>query len=421
MYLEKNYDVIVVGAGPGGSTTASYLGRAGIKTLLLDKAKFPRDKTCGDALSGKSMSVIRELGLLKEIEKHPHARIDGVIFSSPSGESIEIPFSKKDPNRDEGRGYCMKRIHTDDIFFNTAKKTKNVVVKEKIQITNVIMQNGYAVGVEGIDLSSNARPTVQYNAKIIVGADSVNSAVAKSVLGECAQLHPKHSCDAVRGYYSGITGLSGKIEIHFFDSVQPGYFWIFPLENNTANVGLGMLSSDLQKIMKNKNKNQIHLLKDAIKNEKIIKDRFKDAKLIGQLSGWRLPFGSHKRQVAGDGWVLVGDAASLVDPFSGEGVGNATLSAKLASEQIKIALEKNDFSINCLGVYQKRLREKLGPELDTSYKMQRLGKIKFLLNMVVKKARTSKTVSELISASLSNEKTKKSFENPLFYLKILFC
>jgi flavin-dependent dehydrogenase len=74
-----------------------------------------------------------------------------------------------------------------------------------------------------------------------------------------------------------------------------------------------------------------------------------------------------------------------------------------------------------LSNYQKRLREKLGPELDTSYKMQRLGKIKFLLNMVVRKARTSKTVSELISASLSNEKTKKSFENPLFYLKILFC
>ena len=112
--MEKTYDVIVVGSGPGGSTAACYLGRAGIKTLLLDKANFPRDKTCGDALSGKSMTVVRELGLINEIEKHPHARIDGVIFSSPSGECIQIPFAKDDPNRDKGRGYCMKRIHTDN-------------------------------------------------------------------------------------------------------------------------------------------------------------------------------------------------------------------------------------------------------------------------------------------------------------------
>lgn len=417
--MEKEYDVIVVGAGPGGSSTAAYLGRAGMKTLLLDKAKFPRDKTCGDALSGKSMTVVRELGLEKEIEKRPHARIGGVLFSSPSGHVASIPFPKTDPNRKGGRGYCMRRMHTDYMFFSAAKKTKNVDTLEKFQATEVVIENGYAVGVKAIDLNSKDRKQVEFRANVVVGADGVNSIVARSVLGEKATLDPKHSCDAVRAYYDGISGMTGDIEIHFFESIQPGYFWIFPLEDGKANVGLGLVSSDLQKRIKGGQKNLIGMLNDAIANEPIIKDRFKNAKPEGQITGWRLPFGSKRRQAAGNGWVLVGDAASLVDPFSGEGVGNATTAGRLASQQIAEAIKEGDVSQKRLCEYEKALWKKLGPELDTSYKMQNVGRNKWLLDLVVSKAQNKPEIREFISASLANEEAKKKFENPLFYLKIL--
>ena len=414
-----SFDVIVVGAGPGGSSTAAYLGRLGRKVLLLDKASFPRDKTCGDALSGKSMRVIRELGLVKEVEKLPHGAISGVTFSSPNSTLVSIPFQSSDPNREGGTGYCIRRYNTDNLFFTAAKKTPNVTTMEKFQVNEVVMENGTAVGVKGIALTDPSRAEKEFRAKVIVGSDGVNSAVARAVLGEKAQLDPSHSCDAVRAYYSGVKGMNGQIEIHFVKSVMPGYFWIFPLDNGTANVGLGLLSGDLAKKMKKDKTNLISMMNNIIQNEPMFKERFADSKPLGPITGWRLPFGSKRRQLAGDGWVLVGDAASLVDPFSGEGVGNATNSGRIAAQFIDEAIERNDVSRLSLARYEVAVWDEFGKELSTSYKMQQLGRHSWLLNLVVGKAATKPKVRELISASLSNEEAKKKFENPLTYLWLL--
>jgi len=413
-----SFDVIVVGAGPGGSTTAAYLGRLGRRVLLLDKAKFPRDKTCGDALSGKSMRVVRELGMLDSLQKMPHGVISGVVFSSPSRDCASIQFHSTDPNREGGRGLCIRRMHTDNVFFNTAKKTKNVTVREQFQVQEVIMEDGKAVGVKGLDLSSPQRNELTFRAWVVVGSDGVNSAVCRSVLGAKAALDPAHSCDAVRGYYSGIKGLGDKIEIHFVKSIMPGYFWIFPLENGTANVGLGLVSKDLAAKIK-KGTSLVQLMDKVMREEPMFKERFADAKPISPITGWRLPFGSKRRQMSGNGWLLVGDAASLVDPFSGEGVGNASASGRLAAQFIDEALERGDVSKQSLGRYEAAVWDELGKELSTSYSMQRLGRMEWLLNLVVKKAATKQKVRDLISASLSNEEAKKKFENPLTYLWML--
>jgi len=411
----NEFDVIVAGAGPGGSTTAAYLAKANKNVLLLDKAKFPRDKTCGDALSGKSMSVIKELGLVQEIKKLPHATITGVLFSSPSKHVVTIPFKQDDKNREEGVGYCMRRIYTDNMLFNAAKNF-GAKAQEQMQVQEVIFESGKAVGLKVLNLQT--RQEEEFYSKVVVGADGVNSSVAKSVLGKDAELDPAHSCIAIRAYYSGISGLTSNIEIHFIDLVQPGYFWIFPLENNTANVGLGLVQSELKKRLADK-KTIVSLFNEAIENDPILKERFKQAKQISPLTGWTLPFGSKKRKAAGDGWVLVGDAASLVDPFSGEGVGNATYSGRLASQIILKAFQKQDFSYSTLAEYEKRLWQDLGPELQTSYIMQKIGSIKWLLDRTISKAATDPKIKEMISDSLASEESKKQFLNPLFYLKIL--
>jgi flavin-dependent dehydrogenase len=86
------YDIIIVGAGPAGSSAALFASRAGLRTLLLDKTSFPRDKVCGDAISGKSLNMLKELNLVEELEKIPQVKISGVIFSSPKGQMLPIKF-----------------------------------------------------------------------------------------------------------------------------------------------------------------------------------------------------------------------------------------------------------------------------------------------------------------------------------------
>ena len=118
--------------------------------------------------------------------------------------------------------------------------------------------------------------------------------------------------------------------------------------------------------------------------------------------------------------LLVGDAAGLVDPFSGEGIGNAMLSGKIASDVAYEALVAGDTGEQFLSRYEKRLWEAVWNELSTSYNMQKLGKVEFLLNFVVGKAAKSPKAREAISGTLTNKKAKSEYSSPLFYLKLLF-
>src|SRR3989338_5356002 len=92
--MKDSYDVVVVGGGPGGSTCATLLAQAGRDVLLVDKARFPRDKTCGDGISGKSKAILKEIGIIGELEEAPHSQMNGVIFSSPNGKILEIESQK---------------------------------------------------------------------------------------------------------------------------------------------------------------------------------------------------------------------------------------------------------------------------------------------------------------------------------------
>jgi menaquinone-9 beta-reductase len=405
------YDAIVVGGGPGGSTTAVYLTRAGVRVLLLDRAKFPRDKVCGDALSGKSMSVVKDFGLEDEVAKAEHGNINGVIFSSPDSKVVEIPFQRKD-GKGRPAGYAVRRIISDNIFFQHAKKRVAKSI-EGFVVTDLVFQGDAVVGVKGRD--SNDGKEKEFRAKLVVGADGVTSVVARKV-GQ-GDLPPEHACIAVRAYYNRVEGMKDKVEIHFVEESLPGYFWIFPLEEGMANVGLGMLMRDVQK-----KKVQLAPLMDRIiKENPLFKERFKNAKAVAPASGWTLPFGSKIRKAFGNGWLLVGDAASLVDPFSGEGFGNATTSGRIAARIGAKAIMMGDVSGRALSVYQTELEATLKPELDMSYTMQRLGLHKWLLNLVINKAHKSEEIRDLLSGMLAKEEVKKEFKSPLFYLKLLLA
>lgn len=135
--------------------------------------------------------------------------------------------------------------------------------------------------------------------------------------------------------------------------------------------------------------------------------------------GWNLPVGSKRRKSYGNGFMLLGDAAGLIDPFTGEGIGNALYSARYAVETAKEALEKGDLSAGFLSRYEDNLWKTIGNELRISTKLQKIGRYRFLLNLVINKASKNPEVSNIIAGMLANEVPRKRLANPLFYLRIL--
>lgn len=406
---DVDYDVIVVGAGPGGSAAATVMGRKGMRVLLLDKASFPRDKICGDAISGKSVDVLRELGMLDDLVRDESIGSWGVIFSGPMGDEVSIPFTKM-LDRPVAPGFVSRREVFDELVFNHAVAS-GADIRQRTTLVDLLFEDKQVAGVRVKDESGTE---TDITARIVIGADGAYSVVARS-LG-MTQLSEKHYCAGLRSYYRGVDGFNDQnhIELHFVDESIPGYFWIFPMANGMANVGLGMLSS----VVKKKSV-QLKPLLDRLVDHPRFRDRFRNAERVGPVKGWGLPLGSKPRPMAGDGWMLVGDAASLIDPFTGEGIGNALVSGWRAAEWAEKSIEANNVSSSYLKQYEDEVMDRLRNELRLSHAMQRLGNWKWLLNTVIKKASRSEELADAISCMFDDLDERRKLVSPGFYLRVL--
>ena len=412
----EHYDLIIVGGGPAGATAALYARRQGLKTLLLDKARFPRDKVCGDALSGKSVTVLHELGLLDQVRALPGATVSRIVFGSPDHTQANVDLSIHD-HRDlltgqilPMEGFVIRRQILDHFLFEQARRAADHCL-EGFGVRQLIKEGDQVRGVVG--QRSGDDQTLEFHGDVVLGCDGFNSVVARQ--SGLYSHDSAHWVVAVRCYYENVAELTDQIELHFVDPVLPGYFWIFPLENGCANIGVGMLHEALQAQKVNLKK----ALQEVI-DSPAFRARFAGARRLEEPVGWNLPVGSKKRRIHGAGLMLLGDAASLIDPFTGEGIGNALYSARLAVETAAQAQRAGDFSAAFLKTYERRLWTALGDELKISTNMQRLGRWRPLLNLVVRRAARNPAISELLSSMIANAIPKKQLTNPLFYLKLLF-
>jgi flavin-dependent dehydrogenase len=161
-------------------------------------------------------------------------------------------------------------------------------------------------------------------------------------------------------------------------------------------------------------------MQKAIEKNPEIGERFKDATLKSKIQGWGLPLGSKKRKLSGDGFLLVGDAASLIDPFTGEGIGNALYSGMIAAEVIQEAVQQNKYDSKSLSKFDAIFFERQWDELKLSHTMQRLCRYPWLFNFVVNKAHKNKTLRETISCMFEDLDMRAKLRNPKFYFKLLF-
>jgi flavin-dependent dehydrogenase len=220
---------------------------------------------------------------------------------------------------------------------------------------------------------------------------------------------------AIRCYYEGVKGLTDQIELHFVDEVIPGYFWLFPAGNGKANIGIGLSKSYMKK-----EKRTLREIMNEVTQSEYFKERFSEAKQLEKPVGWNLPLGSIHRENYGNGFMLLGDAAGLVDPFTGEGIGNAMVSGKYAIDVALKCKKSGDYSNTAIAEYDELLWAEIGKELRTSTKLQSLARSRFLLNFVINRASRNEEVQNIISGMLSHEIPKDELYGPLFYIKILF-
>jgi geranylgeranyl reductase family protein len=407
--------IVIIGCGPAGISTSLFLSKAGIAHIILEKDTYPRDKICGDACSGKSVSVLKKANpnYVTEIFADTSHFLPsyGVKFVAPNNKFIDIPFSLDSSKLQHPPGFTSKRLVFDQYLFSKldyqyATLHQNVIVK-KIVTDNDI----HTISFED---SSGKENTI--DCSIIIGADGDKGITRKHFLQNDAVV--KTASVGLRSYYKGVTQMHPEhfIELHFLKEILPGYLWIFPLPNGDANVGIGM-DSDL---VRKKKINLREVLQHAITTHPNIKDRFTNAEITGKIYGWGLPMGTQKTKISGQGFLLAGDAASLIDPFTGEGIGNALFSGMLAAEASIKAIQEQNFSEAFLQTeYDDIVFKHIGDELQLSYTMQKLLKYPWLFNIVVNKAYKSPSLQQTLTSMFADLNMRALLKQPSFYWKII--
>ncbi|MEM6645009.1 MAG: NAD(P)/FAD-dependent oxidoreductase [Bacteroidota bacterium] len=405
-----DYDVLIAGAGPAGTTAGTLLAREGRRVLIADKATFPRDKTCGDAISGKSVDALKALGLIDQMQDGPTIDSWGILFSSAAGDEVAIPFTK-DYSKPVPPGYLATRVDFDNLLLETAVES-GCTVWQNTAVTGLV-RNGEAV--TGMTVKRDGEVHT-LNAPLVLGADGAYSVVARE-LG-MTQLDEDHYYASVRGYYEGVTGFLDHhfIELHFVEEAAPGYFWIFPMPDGKANVGLVVLS----RTVKQKGLKLKRLLADMIAHPRFAA-RFANARPLGTPKGWGLPLASKPKPMAGDGWMLLGDAASLIDPFTGEGIGNAMVSGMHAAQWAGKALDTGDASKALLSGYEADVLAVLKDEIRISTTLQRMLRWKWLFNTVIRKASRSDELADTISCMFDDLGARSRLTSPMFYLRLMMA
>lgn len=407
--------IAIIGAGPAGASTSIFLSKAGIDHVLLDKAVFPRDKVCGDGCSGKTVHVLRKADptwvqeLFADASRFTPSK--GVSFVAPNGRRLDIEFGAGSLKDVPAPGFTAARLHFDDFLFRKTEHSCATVLQdaavERLDRTPEGIRIGYRH--EGIEK--------ELLAQYIVGADGDKSIIRKTFLD--AAESPKAYSVGLRAYYSGVRDLhpGNYIELHFLPEVMPGYFWIFPMANGLANVGIGMLSKDVRRRKINLRETMLK----AIGQNPWIRQRFEGAALQGKIQGWGLPLYQRRAPLSGDRYLLTGDAGSLIDPFTGEGIGNALYSGMLAAESLQKAISSSVHDARSLQqLYDAEWYRRMGSELRSSQTMQFLSGYPWLFNLVVGKAIKSPSLGRTISAMLSNADMREQFRKPSFYFNILF-
>ncbi|MGZ4240619.1 MAG: geranylgeranyl reductase family protein [Actinomycetota bacterium] len=337
-----DFDVAIVGGGPAGSTAAYHLASRGRRVVVIDKARFPRDKVCGDGLTPRAVKCLRAMGV--SIDDPSWARADGLRIIG-GGVTLELPWPELDAWPQEA--LVRTRLDFDSLLLEHARKAGAEVWEETEVTSSLVDDRGV---VTGVAYANGDRGEVR--APIVIASDGVANRFGIPLGVHRIPSRPMGV--AVRTYFHSPrwtdTYLESYLELWRGSDLLPGYGWIFPLPDGTVNVGLGLLNTSK------------HF--QAVDYKKLLWDwvaglpaewGLTRENQVGKIRGGSLPMGFNRAPLARPGLMLVGDAAGAVNPFNGEGIAYAMETAAIAADVADEALRAGD--PRALRIYPERLRD----------------------------------------------------------------
>lgn len=321
--------------------------------MVLERARFPREKVCGDYVEPRGLRILERIGCLARLEERKPLPIthSATFVDWRCRYRGEIPFYGLSAHLPP-HGYIIPRDELDDVMLDAAERA-GATVHQGTSVTAV--RRGQSSGVE-VEARRGAR-VARYRAHLVAGADGANSVVAGSA-GLLVGDH-RHIAVALRAYAAGLDADVGEAAFFFDESLFPGYGWVFPMTGGRVNVGVGILSETRRRL----NINVPSLFTTFLDGLRRHHPRCADLRLCAP------PIGGIVKTYGGagpnyfDGGVLVGDAGSFVDPMTGEGITPAMESALLSAPVLVGALEAGRYGARQLAAYRQAFRSHFDPAM----------------------------------------------------------
>jgi geranylgeranyl reductase family protein len=320
-------DVIIVGGGPAGASTAFALARAGTNVVVVDRERFPRDKPCAEYLSPQASRVLQDMGILAQIEERGPSHLAGMIVRAPSGRQFRGDFAGRHGFRGfRDRGLAMRRRVLDVMVLDAARHAGARVI-EDMRVRDVLRDTRRRVcGV----LVSSGESTRELRAPIVVGADGLRSVVGRRLGLVRSGRFPRRV--ALVSHWRGIADVGDYGEMHV---ERDGYVGLAPVDEGLVNVAMVIPASRAKAI----GGDRIQYVADWVGRRPQLAPRFARAVRVSPVVATG-PFNVRARRAWAPGALLVGDAVDFFDPFTGEGIYAALRGGELAAAAALHVLER---------------------------------------------------------------------------------
>jgi len=332
-------DVLIVGAGPSGLMAAIRLAKAGFTVAIFEKETFPHIKTCGDLVTLEGLNLLKSVGLKQWLTGF--RRVDTLRLSSPKEQIIDIPASD---STSEASIRIVPREHLDAKLAETAVHAGAILYQSE-RVFNAAIDS-----TKGVQVSTRS---ATYRGDILLLADGSHAPITRKL----GLLKEPPDLMAARQYLTAPqVNPEGPLELHFQKNVIPGYTWLFPEGNGVVNLGCGTYT----RYVSSKKIDLFNVIETFKRSDPILANRLINAKPLGPIKAHPLRTHLGGTLTHGDRFLVLGDAAGLISPLTGEGITSGMLSGTLAAEFISNAFAVSDFSAQQLMPYTKKLKDHFG-------------------------------------------------------------
>jgi len=394
-------EVIVVGGGPGGSATAALLADAGHEVLLLDKAGFPRHKACSEYCNPEGARILRDLGVEDAILAEGPHRMDAMRTFAPGGRWFRTDFEAAEPGR---AALGLSRHKLDHLLLQRAESA-GARVCQRAHVRSVIIENNRPAGVT----VSIGGATETLRAPLIIGADGRHSVVRRGLGLDVPIRWPKST--GLVAHYRGVSGLDRWGEMHV---ARHGYAGLAPLEDGLTNVAFVADSASVE----GRDGALATFFEDGLAAIPAVADKLAGAERVGGIRGVG-PMAFRARRAAGVGFLLVGDAASFLDPFTGDGIYEALRGAQLAAPVASAALKAHDFSDRALAPYRAARRRVFTNKRAVCWIVQGFVHSPPLMDYVAARLDRRPDLARTLAGVMGNFRPARQALSPLFLARLL--